>query len=660
MKSILRIPFAVSAIALITACGGGSGGSAAGGGGGTPASTTATISGVAATGAPMAGATITLTDKLGATKTTSTDASGNYSMDVTGLTAPFAIVSHGVVGDGGATLVSVLPTAPSAGQTATANITPLTHTLAAAVDSTGDPLHLAANVTTEAGNITPTVVATAASNLQTAMAPLLAQVGAPTNFDFIRGTFSANGTGVDRLFDSVQVSVAVGGTANGGTTIAVKDGNGSVNTSTLNLSSAPAPIPAMNTVADYSMLSTLRTALNTCFAVTPSANRATDPACTSLVTSDYLNDGKSASGELSVFLGSQFDNATADKPQVVRFLDASHAQVKLVLVQTNGARHALTSMAENSANTGNTWALRGNQRNYWLSISGRAQKFVELNPTASMQSGYTTGLVFNFDANAGNSATVMANSGSYVKVTGPGLPTAGVILKKSVGTCPYLTVVSASGNTSATRNSCNATFNLAGVAADSINATAFASQFIGPITGGGTPSSWYYANFRDGMLDDATIKTILPFTPYTVTVHSGINNSDTVITEYLRSRPLTVAELPQVRWNTLSPTTAATLTPSSPTVFTGGASMPIAWVPDPLTPPVMSVIAQVRSGGVLVAGQLNVSPFVSSGNVTPATSYPSIATMTTGGPNYDLASINLSARNSQDLVFTTTTNYTTF
>ncbi|MFZ3220950.1 MAG: hypothetical protein WA174_13005, partial [Rhodoferax sp.] len=589
LKPIKLVMALTSATVLALAgCGGGGGGSSSSG-----SSPTINLNGVAATGAPMANVSIKLTDALGASKTATTDAAGNYTMDVSGMTAPFVVVASGMAGDGTETLVSVVASQPTAGQTVVANVTPLTNALAATLDSTGDPLHLAANVATEATNITPGALATATTNLQTALAPLLTQVGASTTTNFISGVLTANGTGLDKLLDSVQIAVAPGGTANGGITVAIKDGNGTVTTSALSLATTPAALPTLTVVADYSVVNTAQAGLTACFAVTPGSNRPTASECTSLVTADYLNDGKTAAQEFGQFTAAAFDSATAERPEIIRFIDATHAVVKLVLDLTNGQHYALTTVAENSALTGNTWKLRGNQRNYFTFVNGVAERRNELNAAATLPSGYTAGLNLYFDATAGNAATLFGNANSYVKVTGPGIPVAGVILKPSLGTCAYLTITSETGNTAAAqKNTCSSYFRLTGVAQNAANAATFDTAFTA-----GQPN--HNQNYRVGKVSDATLLGIHPFDAYTFTIHDGAAGTDSSITEWLRARPLTTAELPYVRWNALSAGTLASLDPNNAAAFTGGASMPVSWTPQPLTAPVTVVNAQVRSGGVL-------------------------------------------------------------
>lgn len=78
---------------IITGCGGGGGD-----GGPAPGPTTGQVklSGIAASGKPIANVTVSIKDKNGNSKTGTTGTDGKYSIDVTGMTAPFLLkVPHG-------------------------------------------------------------------------------------------------------------------------------------------------------------------------------------------------------------------------------------------------------------------------------------------------------------------------------------------------------------------------------------------------------------------------------------------------------------------------------------------------------------------------------------------------------------------------------------
>ena len=81
----LCIVFSLALAVLVSACGSDDGG------GTVPPAAGASLSGTAATGAAIANATVTVKDSSGTTVTATTDAMGNYSIDVTGLAAPFMV-----------------------------------------------------------------------------------------------------------------------------------------------------------------------------------------------------------------------------------------------------------------------------------------------------------------------------------------------------------------------------------------------------------------------------------------------------------------------------------------------------------------------------------------------------------------------------------------
>jgi hypothetical protein len=178
---------------FLTGCGGG------GSSTNTAASTAASLTGVAAKGAPLANATITLTDSTGKTITATTKADGSFNFDVTGLTAPFVLKAvSGII-----KLYSVQDTAPAPGSTITVNITPITTGIAGVLSTTGKPADLSP-VTNKTVIITKlTYVKTF---IQKSLKPSLTAANVPTTFDPINDSFDADGTGFDSVLDNVQVA----------------------------------------------------------------------------------------------------------------------------------------------------------------------------------------------------------------------------------------------------------------------------------------------------------------------------------------------------------------------------------------------------------------------------------------------------------------------
>lgn len=158
------------------------------------------LSGVAATGAAIGSANITLKDKLGATKTVVTGADGKYTADITGMTAPFLLK----VPSGGAHLYSV---ATAGG---TVNIHPFTDLIIRnwymANNSDVDTDFSGSGALTLPP--TATDIAVIESVVRNIMTTWLTQVGLdPATFNLLTSSFDANSAGFDKILDNAQVTI---------------------------------------------------------------------------------------------------------------------------------------------------------------------------------------------------------------------------------------------------------------------------------------------------------------------------------------------------------------------------------------------------------------------------------------------------------------------
>ena len=217
--SSLRWAAVIAGLSTFTACGGG-------GNNTTPPAAATRVVGVAATGAALAGASVTLIDADATTTDPApqtTDGGGRYSFGVDGLKAPFAL-KVGYTQDGQAqTLYAVLGSA-DANADNTANITPLSHAVAALVAPGGDPAALeapaallAATTGAKAGALADavaTLVAVLGSD-PAIRAALEAAAGSGASFDPVRTPFAADGSGIDAVLDQLTVSTNPPGAAAG-------------------------------------------------------------------------------------------------------------------------------------------------------------------------------------------------------------------------------------------------------------------------------------------------------------------------------------------------------------------------------------------------------------------------------------------------------------
>lgn len=211
-----KIALSTALLLSLAACGGGGGGSGgflptggtntgAGGGGDTGTPVAAKLSGIAATGAAFAGAKVTVVDQRGVTVcSTETDAKGAYECALPeGTKAPLVITAA----RDDLTLYST--TASAAG--GNVNVTPLTTIIVSRLAPNGDPANLAGAIATQPEVVTDATVKKQVAELIAALQPLLTLIGDAV--DPISGSFTADGSGHDRLLDSIAVSVRPDGTA---------------------------------------------------------------------------------------------------------------------------------------------------------------------------------------------------------------------------------------------------------------------------------------------------------------------------------------------------------------------------------------------------------------------------------------------------------------
>lgn len=182
-------------VLMLSACGGGGGSNSDAGG-----SATSTLSGTAAAGAPIVGQ-VTVKDALGNTKSALIAANGSYSVDVTGMTAPFRLRAEGTVGGRTIRLHSY---AEAADLNSTVNITPFTDLIIAnAAQQIASSFFDSQTITT----LDATVVADQEAALQSKLQEVFNAVGVDTAVDLLRTSFSADNSGLDAALDAVRVEV---------------------------------------------------------------------------------------------------------------------------------------------------------------------------------------------------------------------------------------------------------------------------------------------------------------------------------------------------------------------------------------------------------------------------------------------------------------------
>lgn len=299
-------------IALLAACGGG-GGSASGGGaaagagtgsgggqpsspgGGTPvAASSYAFSGTAATGAAFEGGVVTVIDASGTVVGTSgtLGADGKYTVTIAATAkAPFVIVAARSAASGETEkLVSV-----SAGPgNQTINVTPVTTLIAARLSASGNPENLAAELASGAAALTAAELQDKATEIQGVLAPLLSAAGVGA-VNPLSDAFSVNGTGYDRLLDSLLVSITPASDTTSNIEVGVRQqvsssGAAPVSVRFSSNASALPPLPSSTTYAlveegTTAKIAALLDTLTACYAL-PTTQRVSSPVSNGVATGD--------------------------------------------------------------------------------------------------------------------------------------------------------------------------------------------------------------------------------------------------------------------------------------------------------------------------------------------------------------------------------------
>ncbi len=346
-----------------------SGCSGGGGGGGGTGTGSPTVSGTVASGSALGGVTVTLKDSLGSSATATTGTDGKYSIDTTGLTAPFLVL---VTSPTGTKFYSVSADANTA---STINITPLTDIIIRSWYSVqGGTIGAAFANPTAAGNAppSPTTVAVINSVVQNIVQLWLDQAGVTGTVNLISTPFTANGTGIDQVLDQTTVNTATGQlTITGGgvtqnTSVTATGGAIGVSTTTTGTtgtSSSSDSVVVPYQTAQQTALDGITSAANS-FASTVNANGS------SLVASDlypFLDTTGLYSGysytQWAGELAYNFKGKTISFSNIaIKSLGATTADVVFRLSQSQGGQTSTSPQELFFKNIGGSWLLTGDNR----------------------------------------------------------------------------------------------------------------------------------------------------------------------------------------------------------------------------------------------------------------------------------------------------------
>ena len=416
----LRQLGSIACMALILAGCSSSGG---GGGGSTPPAASTIISGTAAAGAPVVGF-VAVRDSSANPQPVRTnipiEANGHYSVDVTGLTAPFAFLASGTVGGKTVSLYSAATQADVGGPI---NITPFTDLIIRNI--------AAGAVDTYINNGDFTGLTTAQLDAQRValtnqLAPALVAMGLSGSIDLLRAFFNADGTLLDRFMDVVKVSP----TPTGATITNILDAANQLILDTAGVPTSP-PLGTDGLADAGTPIDQIRNTFQAFadFFATILPNPA-DPNLVVLFSSTFLEDGENSSAFLTdittdpLLIGLNISGLVVDSVDTT----AGTAQVHFIPRDAAGLclAHDVIDCSlswQMLRNVGGVWQLAGNHRIAAVSVRTHATRRICASNTNCQPTGttFSTGLSLNIN-NRG-----LRPIGSAV-VTGPGLPPGGVSL----------------------------------------------------------------------------------------------------------------------------------------------------------------------------------------------------------------------------------------
>lgn len=386
-RAAFLVVFALAA--ALAGCGGGS--SAAPVAAATP---TGSLSGTAAQGAALAGVTVTVKDSTGKVATATTSATGSYTVNTSGMTAPLLVQAtltsgtklYSVTADGGTTTV--------------ANITPLTDLIIRSwYDVQGVSVDTAFAGPTAAPPPTPAQVQTIAQTVLQVMQLALNtySVSVANAVDLISQPFVADHTGIDQVLDNTHLTV-------GSSVTLVATGGGATQTTVISYNTATMSLTADTTTVNGTSTST--SSVSTLVPVSSAQSQALQEISASLAAfANVVNTkgtGLTVTDVISFtdpdFLDrglnrTQFATSTASQlsqGQTVGFtvlqinsLDttAGLAQVVFRLSETLGGESNGETITFSFKKSGTNWLLYGDRRLAKVNLQAEGRTNQGSNPT---------------------------------------------------------------------------------------------------------------------------------------------------------------------------------------------------------------------------------------------------------------------------------------
>lgn len=379
MIGIFRLFKAISLLAvttlLLSACGGD--------GDGSPAPSTM-LSGTAAAGAPIIGS-VTIKDSTAPTaltKTVSIAADGKYTVDVSGMMAPYMVRADGYVGGNEYHLYSAGTAADVGG---TINVTPLTDLIVANIAGSVAKTYFDNG---SFSGLTAAQLSTESEALKAKLLPVLQAVGVSDSIDLLRASFSTDHTGLDAALDVLRVTTDTNtGVATITNIITQQQMTSNVTTGTY--TGALTDTTGVSTgVTDIQAISAGFKSFSNLFATSlPSETNATLLSLFDSAT--FMDGGQNLASFLSEIttdpniIGISFTNVSIQSMDMA----AGTAVVTFDIIQNGLVSIEDSPTTFHMIKKSGVWYMQGDQRIAHVSIRPRAEYQIQNSNPATMQTG---------------------------------------------------------------------------------------------------------------------------------------------------------------------------------------------------------------------------------------------------------------------------------
>jgi hypothetical protein len=556
---------------------------------------------------PVPYADVQLIDAQGHELDTSADENGHYVLPLLGVSAPFVVFARDPSGEA-IPLAGGISQLPADTDAVELHLTPLTTALTALLTEDGNPFALRNGDRIRASFGDEALLAHALDTLRAALDGLLREAGRnPRSFDPAHDLQLDPLRQLDPLLDSVRVVARCDGglwlTAK--TTLAAEGlppeaALRLVRSSTAGVSS-PVPLPSPSFA--LAGLDSVSLGLAQCLSLTLGA-RSQSPRCAIVSeSSGFLDHGDTFAWRFPELMSEASTGARIDRPDVVYFdRDTSGHEIALVKIGwrfTDGRRgHLLTTVRRTPSASGtDQWRLTGDQESFALGVRSFITRRTLLQGDDGDSSRFEAGLRLAFTPDAQRSPMIAAMNA--VKVEGPGLPSAGVVLVRS-RSCGRALAMTISNNVGHSPHPTDAGYS-----------TSVGPESLFRWSWQAAEGSSYVPAEQNPTYGAARCEVIPFYAPYRFTFY---DREGQMLGSPVRTRnaapPMSASYAANTPWHSLQPATVDELLRSSDAPDDVRYTARIAWVPNRDAPP-------VRAAG-LFSGR-NLEPGDSGARVAPGT-----------------------------------------